>query len=593
MRIQQCFEEGATQVAVYEKVGKPIVDDVLAGINCSLIAFGLAGTGKEYALLGGVPRIPVKKSDDDSTLKSSEFDENERGIAPRIIYDLFAGMRTFPDIIEFKVTCSFVGIYLEKMYDLLEPCIEKSIFVRETVAGVELEGASQAFCFDEDDFIMVLHRGSAANSLLAARMRTDSNKTHTICLINIEQRNHLTGTTKKSYLQFAMIGGFDLPAKTKTQSVIESKFIQKSFTTFDQVVKAVSEGEGNAPYRDSKLTSVLKDAIGGNCKTSVIITASPSSYSISDTVNAVLQGKRMRRIINFPRVNRDASLHDYRKWMLESESKLNELTGLIRWYSALVEENNDGSHVPSPLTSDVWRSIEAIVSNEEANGTPCREALVFGDKEGKLKGNAKYQALALELNKAISNESVAEIKAARDRAESLLSDLQSEVIVLRRQNELLSQEHRKKENEVASSHQENRLIALRNSDLEHQLNLAKSRAAEAVVFLCYLRALCWWLKKDIEKDRPVELREILYEISGTPDLTGLVDLDFILVDANVIESTDVGVENIEERFADYLLKAGLVHEEQQVFYGTEPDEISDVTGETTSRHSFTRRGDVS
>jgi kinesin family protein 5 len=558
-----------------------------------LIAFGLTGTGKEYALLGGVPRIPVKKSDDDSTHKSSEIDELERGIAPRIIYDLFAGIREFPDMIEFKVTCSFVGIYLEKIYDLLEPCIEKTIFVRETVAGVELEGASQAFCFDEDDFIMVLHRGSAANSLLAARMRTDANKTHMICVLNFEQRNIVSKTTKRSYLQFTMIGGFDFPSKSKSQSAQEGKVMQKSFTTFDQVVKAVSEGEANAPFRDSKLTSILKDAIGGNCKTSFIITASPSSYSISDTVNAVLQGKRMRRIVNFPCVNRDASLDDYRKWLLENESKLNELTGLIRWYSALVEENNNGSHKASAKTNYVWQSIEAIVSNEELNGTPFREALIFGDADGKLKGNAKYQVLALEFSKKISSEAFAELTTARDRAESLLSDLQSEVIVLRRQNELLSQEQQKKDSDAAASNQENRLIVLRNSDLEHQLNLAKSRAAEAVVFLCYLRALCWWLKKDSEKDRPVELREILYEISGTPDLTGLVDLDFILVDANIIENVDVGVENIEERFADYLLKAGLVHEEQKVFFGSEPDEISDVTGETTSRASFARRGDVS
>ncbi len=301
----------------------------------------------------------------------------------------------------------------------------------------------------------------------------------------------------------------------------------------------------------------------------------------------------MRRIVNFPRVNRDASIDDYRKWLLESESKLNELTGLIRWYSALVEENKDGSHKPSLQSSDVWRSVEAIVSHEEAHGMPFREALVFGDRESKFKGCAKYHPLSLELSKSTSTESVVDLSAARERAESMLSDLQSEVIVLRRQNELLSKEQQKKDDKAVAANQENRLVALRNSDLEHQLNLAKSRAAEAVVFLCYLRALCWWMKKDIEKERPVELREVLYEISGTPDLTGLIDLDFMLVDSNFIEHTDVGIENIEERFADYLLKAGLIQEEQQVFYGTEPDEISDVTGETALRSSFARRGDVS
>jgi hypothetical protein len=139
-----------------------------------------------------------------------------------------------------------------------------------------------------------------------------------------------------------------------------------------------------------------------------------------------------------------------------------------------------------------------------------------------------------------------------------LSDIQSESVVLRRQNELLVQEKRKKEDELGNAHSDNRKITLKNSELEHKLSLTENRSKEAINFLRYMRALCWQLRRDIEKDRPITITEITSTLAGAPDLSGLVDLDSLLVDAGIIESSEVDLDKVEGEFFDYLEQAGLV-----------------------------------
>ena len=194
------------------------------------------------------------------------------------------------------------------------------------------------------------------------------------------------------------------------------------------------------------------------------------------------------------------------------------------------------------LSSNLWGSINAIVNEEESLRNPCRRALSLGNIEG-LKGNGpKWRALSKELLKCLPSNDLAAMTHSCNRAKSLLSDIQSEVVVLRRQNELLTHAKRKKVEELASVKKNVKLLMIRITELEHNLSLSNYREKQAKMFLQHLRKVCWRLQADVMTGKKPLILDIAASIHGTPDLSGLVDLDSLMAEAGVIESLDVSLE---------------------------------------------------
>lgn len=569
---------------MYETIGISLVMNLLSGINCAVMVYGLTGSGKSHTLSGKLPdskddESTDSSSDDDSATTDGTPTEEDAGFAPRIIDDLFRGMRDAYETVEFRITCSFVCIYLEKMFDLLDPRFNKHLFVRDTVNGIKVEGAVEAHCFDDEDVIHLIRRGTACRKLIGNKLKIDHNRSHTVLILNVEQRHVHSGAVRRSYIQLAELAGFEVSSKAKGQSVQETKITHKSFSALGNVIKSLTEGSDHAPYRESKLTSVLKDALGGNCKTTLFITASPSSYNISETINSIRLGQRVRRVTNVPVINRDASLDDYRRWLVQTDLKLGELSKYTKEFSKeLVEARNQKKRLEEAFNKSLWESIQAIADEEEAVVNPCRRTLLLEDDEEAAADmdKPKWRALSLALKKRVPPENLETAVSARDRAESILTDIQSECVVLRRQNELLVQEKRKKEDELGGAHRENRKITLKNAELEHKITLSETRAKEAMAFLRYMRTLCWKLRKDIEKERPIDIGEITSTLQGTPDLSGLVDLDKLMIEAGFLESRDMDVEQVENEFFDYLEKAGLIISEADI--AEDDEDIDELAG---------------
>lgn len=562
-----CFDDvfnvDSPQKEVYESVGISLVDSLLQGVNCAVMAYGLSGSGKTHLLTGKLPELVDDRSegssDDDSMSTDATPTEEDAGLLPRVICDLFRGMREYPEYIEFRLTCTYVAIFLEKMFDLLDPKFDKTLLVKDTTYGIAVEGAVEAFCFDEEDIIQLIRRGTACRKLIGNNLNIDPNRSHAIFMLNMEQRHVRSGAVRRSNFQLSELAGFEVTSKAKGQSVQETKIIHKSFSALGNVIKCLTEGNQYVPYREAKLTSVLKDAFGGNCRTTLFITASPSSYNISETINSIRLGQRVRRVTNKPRMNKDAGIEDYRKWLLQTEIKFGELSALVQEFAKdLVKENNKNGRVKPIFSTTVWQTIHAIANEEESVHNPCRKALVLGENEEQLQSLPKWRSLSIELAKRMPSDTLVDATRARDRAESLLTDIQSESVVLRRQNELLVQEKRKKEEELDNANADTRKTTLKNSELEHKLALAENRSKEALHFLRYMRSLCWKLRKDTEKDRPISITEITSTLVGAPDLSGLVDLDSLMVDAGFIENQSVDLDKVEAQFFDYLEEAGLV-----------------------------------
>ncbi|KAI2506838.1 hypothetical protein MHU86_7623 [Fragilaria crotonensis] len=575
------FDTESTQEEVYETVGAPIVDHLLGGVNCAVMVYGLAGSGKSHTLSGKLPEMLKEDHDDDSSGQDSQSSSNgtpteqDAGFSPRLVADLFRGMKDSPNTVEYRITCSNVCIYLEKIFDLLDPRFDKTLVVRDSTNGIHIEGAVEAFCFVEEDIIHLIRRGAACRKLIGNKLAIDASRSHSILILNVEQRHIQSGRVRKSYLQLVELAGFEVTSKAKGQSLQETKIIHKSFSALGNVVKALTEGNPNAPYRESKLTSIVKGALGGNCKTTMFITASPSSYHISETINSIRLGQRMRRVTNHPRVNVDASAENYRKWLLDSEVRLNELSGFVKCMAAeLVEANEKDLAVKNGFSSEIWKSILALANEEESNANPCRKALILDEDDFVEPGQQKWRALTIELAKRLPSAKLRHVMIERDRAQSIVSDIQSESVILRRQNDLLVAEKRKIEEQLASVYRENRELTLQISELTHYRQIAESRARDAVVFLRYMRTLCWKLRKDIELDRPIDISDITDCLQGAPDLTGLVDLDTMMVESGFIFKKEVEVEKVEKEYFDYLQRTGLIIDEEQAAAEEEVDELA-------------------
>ena len=573
------FDTESTQEDVYETVGAPIVDHLLSGVNCAVMVYGLAGSGKSHTLSGKLPEMLRNENDDDSEEESQSSDgtptEQDAGFSPRLVADLFRGMKDSPNTVEYRITCSYVCIYLEKIFDLLDPRFDKTLVVRDVTNGIHIEGAVEAFCFVEEDIIHLIRRGAACRKLIGIKLAIDASRSHSILILNLEQRHIQSGRVRRSYLQLVELAGFEVTSKAKGQSLQETKIIHKSFSALGNVVKVLTEGNTYAPYRESKLTSIVKEALGGNCKTTMFITASPSSYHISETINSIRLGQRMRSVINNPRVNLDASVDSYREWLLDSEMRLNELSGFIKCMAAeFVEASEKGLSVKNGFSADIWQSIQALVNEEESIANPCRSALILDDNDFLEPGQQKWRALAIELARKLPSAKLREVMTERDRALSIVSDIQSESVILRRQNELLVTEKRKGGEELASAYRENRELKLQVTELAHQRQLAGNRAKDAVVFLRYMRTLCWKLRKDVELDRPIDISDITESLHGAPDLTGLVDLETMMIESGFIITKDVNIERLETEYFDYLQRTGLIIDEEQVAAEEEVDELA-------------------
>jgi hypothetical protein len=264
-----------------------------------------------YVIIGFCANKACSTADkDDKWGTASNADDTSFGIIPRILKDLFEGIECANENTEFFVRCSFVGIYLEKIFDLVEPQSNKNLLVVYDGNNVHIAGASEVWCFRESDAMAVIRRGIAALAVISRRMDIDVQSVHKILNITVEQRDGLTGTWQVSNFLLADIAAPPSKSASKNdlmQEQTQGKHLNASLSSFTNMIKLLADGKKEVSYSESKITSLLRDAFGGNCKTTVVITASPASYSISETIAAIRLGYRCRKILNTPRIYQFAS----------------------------------------------------------------------------------------------------------------------------------------------------------------------------------------------------------------------------------------------------------------------------------------------
>ena len=274
------FDPNASQADVYEGAVAPIVSSVLEGFNGTIFAYGQTSSGKTHTMLG--PDID---------------DEAGKGIIPRLVGGIFAMIASAPGEVEFTVKVSMIEIYNEKIRDLLD--IKKTdLKIRENKdAGIYVKDMTESYVGSEDEVFSLLKIGNENRTIGVTDMNKQSSRSHSCFVLQIEQKNTVDFSAKTGKIYLVDLAGSERIAKTgaKGDTLTEAKNINKSLTCLGLVINALTDGKStHVPYRDSKLTRILQESLGGNSKTSLIITCSPSPFNQSETISTLRFGQRAK-----------------------------------------------------------------------------------------------------------------------------------------------------------------------------------------------------------------------------------------------------------------------------------------------------------
>ncbi|GBG29348.1 Kinesin-related protein 3 [Hondaea fermentalgiana] len=311
------FQESSQQDEVYDYCAKPLVKDVLDGYNCTIFAYGQTGSGKTHTMMGP----------SGGKMGPGNDGEDLRGVVPRIAEDIFDTMSGADADTEFMIKVSFVEIYMERIRDLLNPgARNQNLRVRDVRGrGVVIEGAEEVYVSSAKELLKVAAKGNASRAIASTRMNQDSSRSHSVFMITVSQRktqSTLLSRTGKLFL--VDLAGSEMVKKTGATSGVleEAKTINRSLSALGNVIKALVEGAKHVPYRDSKLTRCLQDSLGGNSKTSLIITCSGFKYNAVETLSTLRFGTRAKRIKNKPTVNQEFSVAEYKAMVARSRDSL-------------------------------------------------------------------------------------------------------------------------------------------------------------------------------------------------------------------------------------------------------------------------------
>jgi len=309
------------QADVFEYSIRPTVDDILNGYNGTVFAYGQTGAGKSYTMMG---------SDID--------DDVGKGVIPRIIQQIFASILASPSNIEYTVRVSYMEIYMERIRDLLQPQNDNLPVHEDKARGVYVKGLLEVYVSAEEEVYEVLRRGGSARAVSATNMNAESSRSHSIFLVTIAQKNVETGSQKSGQLFLVDLAGSEKIGKTGAsgQTLEEAKKINKSLSALGMVINSLTDNKtSHIPYRDSKLTRILQESLGGNSRTTLIINCSPSSYNDVETLGTLRFGMRAKTIKNKAKVNAELSPAELKAMLKKAQS---QVTTFENYISAIENE---------------------------------------------------------------------------------------------------------------------------------------------------------------------------------------------------------------------------------------------------------------
>lgn len=422
------FGPESTQADVYKTVVSHLIEEVLMGYNCTVFAYGQTGTGKTHTMIGA-------KSSSNFTWEN----DPQSGIIPRTLHHLYEALNQLE--VEFNVRVSFLELYNEELYDLLAPVNDSSKLRmlkdngKMGTGSIWVQGLEEKIVHNEEEVFAILEKGTEKRKVGCTLMNDQSSRSHTVftIIVHIKESN-MEGEDllKIGKLNLVDLAGSECIGKSGAvdRRAREAGNINQSLLTLGRVITALVEKAPHVPYRESKLTRLLQDSLGGRTKTSIIATISPAFVNIEETLSTLDYAHRARNIMNKPEINQKLTKR-----------------ALIREY-----------------TEEIERLRKDLVASRDKNG-------IFVDLENYEYMQSKISGLSSEVKEKLAQIEL--LKEERLRTEDLFTMAKTELIQKDR-----SLNYTTKVLEQTQSELKGTIVALKYSakELGEQTHLVQHRA---------------------------------------------------------------------------------------------------------------------
>uniref|UniRef100_A0A8C8Z2X2 Kinesin-like protein n=1 Tax=Prolemur simus TaxID=1328070 RepID=A0A8C8Z2X2_PROSS len=313
-KFQRIFDQDANQETIFENIAKPVAESVLAGYNGTIFAYGQTGSGKTFTITGGAERY------------------SDRGIIPRTLSYIFEQLQKDSSKI-YTTHISYLEIYNECGYDLLDPRHEASsledlpkvTILEDPEQNIHLRNLSLHQATTEEEALNLLFLGDTNRMIAETPMNQASTRSHCIFTIHLSSKEPGSATVRHAKLHLVDLAGSERVAKTGVggQLLTEAKYINLSLHYLEQVIIALSEKHrSHIPYRNSMMTSVLRDSLGGNCMTTMIATLSLEKRNIDESISTCRFAQRVALIKNEAVLNEEI---DPRLMIIRLQKEIQEL----------------------------------------------------------------------------------------------------------------------------------------------------------------------------------------------------------------------------------------------------------------------------
>ncbi|KAJ3033179.1 Kinesin-like protein kif3a [Rhizophlyctis rosea] len=362
------FDITSTQQEVYNKTARPIVESVLAGYNGTVFAYGQTGTGKTFSM-EGVRDVPEL-----------------RGIIPNAFEHIFAEIALSGSSTQFLVRASYLEIYNEDIKDLLDTKAGKLEIKERADVGIYVKDLRTFVIKDVSEMDRLMSFGNKNRSVGATEMNARSSRSHSIFTITVEASEKSADGEehiRAGKLHLVDLAGSERQSKTGAtgERLKEATKINLSLSALGNVISALVDGKSShIPYRDSKLTRLLQDSLGGNAKTLMVATLSPASYNYDETVSTLRYANRAKSIKNKPKINEDPK-----------DAMLREFQEEIKRLKAQLDSLDTGASAAEPIIREIEEieEVEEVEEVEEEDGAEEADASTKEKKEPKKKVKIK------------------------------------------------------------------------------------------------------------------------------------------------------------------------------------------------------------